>query len=975
MARLIRRMFDRVSRTPSIRCRRRPPGRTAANLTARLLLVPLEQRTVPTTLAGGAHQTLSLASMVAVNPGATLTLGGPDTAAAGVTSVPWLTVSADGGPDRFVNVTNGGTLNVAAGDAVTVSGLTNLGGGTITVGANSQMSAADVQSYGTLHLAPGTDGVTRLTNAGTTDLAFNAGSRTFVSDVANIGNLNAGIDLNGHDAVVTGGLFVNNGFVVDSAGGTHTVVADAGALVKGAGFYQNPVVTQTGGRFQAGNSPGATNFGTFVFGPGGTSNYLWQINDATATAGPTPPPAPAPQEVRGWSLVRAVQQTVGTVTTPGDFGWTATPTSRLTVELMTLLAPAAVGADPLGPMEHFNPDAPHSWTLVTYVGTYTGPTSNAALNAATLFDTTRFQNTFGGSFGWNLDTTAKTLSLVYTPPTNFLVTATSDTGAGSGNSGDLRYVITQANLLGGRSAIAFSNSTAGGAVNFHDGTARIITLTSALPTVTSSVTITGPGADLLAVTANNTGRVLTISNPAATLDVSLSGMRLTGGTATADGGGGFVDNETVTLDGVWVQGNTTTASGGGIGAASGAVLTVRNSAVTANRAGGFGGGVGGTAAGTATVLVQGSTVSGNSAAGEGGGVGLGEFTQPGGLTVLNSTITANTAAGGGGIRMPGGAGAVTVQLTSSIVSGNAGPAGSPDVLANAVNAAHSAVGSTAGIANYVSDGSLPPGAALNLQPLALNGGTTPTHALGAGSQALNAGTNPAFLGTDQRGAGFVRTFGGDTDIGAYEAQAARVADVRVNDGAAQRSQVRSLTVVFSEPVALAGNPFTLTRVGGGAVGLIVGGPTLDPRGRTAVTLTFAAGAETDPVSDDNGGLPSLRDGRYRLGVADGAVTGASGLALDGDANGAAGGAFLSPQDTAGSGAGRFFGLYRLFGDATGNGVVDLTDLGQFRSTFNQTGPNPPNAAFLSFFDADNNNTIDLSDLGQFRSRFNQNLFA
>ena len=64
-------------------------------------------------------------------------------------------------------------------------------------------------------------------------------------------------------------------------------------------------------------------------------------------------------------------------------------------------------------------------------------------------------------------------------------------------------------------------------------------------------------------------------------------------------------------------------------------------------------------------------------------------------------------------------------------------------------------------------------------------------------------------------------------------------------------------------------------------------------------------------------------------------------------------------------------LYRLFGDATGNGVVDLVDLQAFRSTFNVTSGNP---GFLAYLDADNNGVVDLVDLQSFRSRFNQSLF-
>src|SRR4029079_15918589 len=141
-----------------------------------------------------------------------------------------------------------------------------------------------------LTLAPATSpAVTQLTNTGTTPLHFNGGSRTFIGTPATASQFVAGTDLNGKNAVVAGGLLANNGFVVDtSAGSTGRVVADFGALVKGAGFYQSPVVTQNGGRDQAGNSPGAAACGSFMFGPGGVNDYVFSINDATGSVGPAP---------------------------------------------------------------------------------------------------------------------------------------------------------------------------------------------------------------------------------------------------------------------------------------------------------------------------------------------------------------------------------------------------------------------------------------------------------------------------------------------------------------------------------------------------------------------------------------------------------------------------------------------------------------------------------------------------------------
>ena len=102
----------------------------------------------------------------------------------------------------------------------------------------------------------------------------------------------------------------------------------------------------------------------------------------------------------------------------------------------------------------------------------------------------------------------------------------------------------------------------------------------------------------------------------------------------------------------------------------------------------------------------------------------------------------------------------------------------------------------------------------------------------------------------------------------------------------------------------------------------------------------------------------MADGRYQLTILGDPVTGANGLALDGDANGTAGSDYVSPADTLGGGPGQLH-LYRLFGDVNGDGVVDQIDLGQVRKAFNTSITDP---FYLSFLDADNSGTIDQGTL-------------
>jgi T5SS/PEP-CTERM-associated repeat protein len=390
------------------------------------------------TAAVGVTATLSNSTVAGgfiAGPGTLAVTGG--TAMSGVMTTNSAVISQTG-PATFVNFSNGGALNVAAGLAATTTftRMTNQGSGSITIGANSNGNLTDFQSYGTLTLNPATitqtySQTTLLTNIGTSSLSFNGGSRTFIGtpatavfpntwpDVSLRGTPTfvAGIDLNGKNAIVAGGLFVNNGYVDDSSNGgtgTATIIADFGSLVKGAGFFQNSVVTQNGGKFQAGNSPGAVTFGRFVLGPGGVSNYVFSIDDATGTAGPVPDTA---GHVSGWGLVKAVATPLihGGLSKQGDFVWTATPTEPLSVSLETLVNPTIVGVDVPGMMDHFDPNRSYVWPAVEWSGSYTGPTDAAVLDTSTTFDRTGFVNPIAGTFGWRADVADQTLFLTYTP--------------------------------------------------------------------------------------------------------------------------------------------------------------------------------------------------------------------------------------------------------------------------------------------------------------------------------------------------------------------------------------------------------------------------------------------------------------------------------------------------------------------------------------------------------------------------------
>ncbi len=175
---------------------------------------------------------------------------------------------------------------------------------------------------------------------------------------------------------------------------------------------------------------------------------------------------------------------------------------------------------------------------------------------------------------------------------------------------------------------------------------------------------------------------------------------------------------------------------------------------------------------------------------------------------------------------------------------------------------------------------------------------------------------------------------------------ARVEGVQVNDGSAQRSMVKSVTVTFDRVVTLDAGAFDLRRGGGGAVGLTVSTSVVG--GRTVAVLTFTG-------SGVGGG--SLADGNYTLTVRGDRVRDTVGRELDGDRDGNGGGD-------------RGDAFHRLFGDGDGDRDVDLRDLGLFLSTFGRRAGDP---GFLWYFDVNDDDRIGVVDLVAFARRLGTHL--
>jgi uncharacterized protein (DUF2141 family) len=279
----------------------------------------------------------------------------------------------------------------------------------------------------------------------------------------------------------------------------------------------------------------------------------------------------------------------------------------------------------------------------------------------------------------------------------------------------LRQAVADANANAGADTIAFDPKV------FASGSQHTITLTQGqilLTDATGATTITGPGANVAAISGNGKSRIFDIGPD---VTVSISGLTLTHGKSTAADsigntyGGAIVNGGTLTITGSMLSGNTVDAQtysydqnanhtpGNGQGGAiySIGILTVTSSTLTGNLVinevqsneqfadAGHGESEGGAIYASGILTVTSDLMSNNLATGfsrtsatgvkyPDAGFGGGIYTA-GATTITSSTITGNTAYGGigdpkygdGGNAYGGGIYAKSsLSITGSIVTKN-----------------------------------------------------------------------------------------------------------------------------------------------------------------------------------------------------------------------------------------------------------------------------------------------------------------
>ena len=558
----------------------------------------------------------------------------------------------------------------------------------------------------------------------------------------------------------------------------------------------------------------------------------------------------------------------------------------------------------------------------------------------------------------------------------FSVTNLDDAGVGS-----LRQAILDANTMEGADTIDFA---AGLFV-----TPQTLPLSTALPTITEDLTIVGPGQELLTINAGNgadtqpgTGdgfRLFNIDDGIGNSlsSTSISGVTLTGGDVTGEGGA-ILNRENLTITDVAIVSNATGpgdvggtveagqngsdgergGNGGGIFSVNGD-LTIVQSTISGNSTGG--GGTGGTGGDG----IDGGD-GGNGGYGGNGGDGGGIYfdTIAGELMIVDSTIS-NNSTGNGGLGGNPGLGDGGGSEGNGGDGGSAGDGGgilsfggNITILRSTISGNFTGVGSDGAVGfdgGFGGDGGDGGGLYGLVDRLAISQSTITDNRTGeggAGGNGSNGGSNGS-SGADGRGGGVFSNTNDpvpiDNSIIAANQAAGAVPDLKTGNV--------TLTIDFSligDGDGLVITSGTGNQIGTGLVPIDPElGPLADNGGPTQTHAPLVGSPVIDagdpsilpnPSEFDQRGTPfqRVRNGDQVAGaVIDiGAVEVHPPPSADFDQdNDVDGTDFLAWQ----RGFGTTTGAQRADGDSDDDGDVDADDLSVWQNTYGQSTP-PPTAA-------------------------------
>ena len=445
------------------------------------------------------------------------------------------TLTADNGADVHVGrvTLNGGVL-ANSGSSVDWGSWVFDGANTIlAVTETSTASAVNVrfQNGGSIDVAA----TKTLQFAGTITDSGSAGASALIKTGSGTLSLNGASIYTGPTTVSAGTLFANTNLSATA------ITTAAGAVLGGSGTVGS--VTMSAGAFV---SPG-NGLGTLTVAQNlsltGSSGYLWQLTNATGTAG----------SATGWDLL----------TVTGTLDIAATSADPFQINLWTLTSGSTVVS---GSAANFNQYQSYTWRIASASGGITGFAANKfAITTSATNGSNGFANSFtGGTF--SLAQSGNNLNLVYTgaaPPVITINVATgtqTQTQAGypllSGSTpvfktGTGTLVVDQANTLTG------STTVQGGRLQLANGAA--LGASKVVPVAGGTMTLAPYLQTTVGGLAPNAGGLTDVGSGMVTVAAGLSAVDMV--TAIVTGLG----------DGTW---NGTSGITSSVAAASGGDRTV-----------------------------------------------------------------------------------------------------------------------------------------------------------------------------------------------------------------------------------------------------------------------------------------------------------------------------------------------------------------------------------------------------------------
>jgi Right handed beta helix region len=433
-----------------------------------------------------------------------------------------------------------------------------------------------------------------------------------------------------------------------------------------------------------------------------------------------------------------------------------------------------------------------------------------------------------------------------------------DVGA---SQGGYNWVVTDFNGNAGSGSLnditlpyAVSHAQDGDSISFSDCLdGDTITLNATL-TISSDITISGPGAANLAVSGNHAVQDFFVNSGEC---ATITGLTIENGTENGLGGGGGILNlGMLNVSGCVISGNNGSSAG------------------TYNPFG-SGGGI----LNTGLLTLSDSTVDGN-IANWGGGV---ENYNGGSMSINDCTFTGNTGSSGAGVNDYAGG---PLNLSNSTIAYNNGDGVYVTAMDNCIVA-----GNTSGAIYAGTSGTYTLTSVTGLSAtLAYNGGSTPTLALTPGSSALGVG-DPGQAGTTAQN-GVVRP-AGNVAVGAFQGADWVVTDPNGNAGSGSlgdvtlpyavanaqdgdsitfASYLSGDTIVLNSTLTI-GHSYTITGLGSANLAVSGGNSVQDFIVNAGVTTTISG------LTIENGSFASLN-----FGTSDGAGIANNGvLTLNDDA--------------------------------------------------------------------------------------------